>query len=132
MKYREDLRVFVVDGSSLCRYMYKKHLINLGFSEIHTFEDASECLESIHMRPDIILLDFDTIPENSFNVIKQAKFFNPDLHVIMVSAQQDVKVVVDALRFGVSGYVIKDEHQLEMMRCETNRILQQFVSQKAS
>jgi DNA-binding NarL/FixJ family response regulator len=132
MKYREDLTVFVVDGSSLCRYMYKKHLLNLGFSIIHSFENASQCLAAINMRPDIILLDFDAIPENSFNVIKQAKFLNPDLHVIMISAQQDVKVVVDALRFGVSGYVMKDENQLEMMSYETNRLLQQAAMAAAS
>jgi response regulator of citrate/malate metabolism len=41
----------------------------------------------------------------------------------MISAQKEVKVVVDAIRNGVSGYIMKDENQLDMVSYETERFL---------
>jgi hypothetical protein len=46
----------------------------------------------------------------------------------MISAQRDIKVV-DAIRYGVSGYIMKDERQLEMMSYATDKILNDYKFQ---
>lgn len=131
MKSIEQLKVFIVDDSALCRYMYSKHLTNLGFSNIYMFENSVQCLSNIHMVPDLILLDFDAPPGNGLDVVKEVKKLYPQIHMLMISAQKEVKVVVDAIRHGVSGYIMKDEDQLDMVSYEAERFLDMNKKQLA-
>lgn len=73
--------------------------------------------------PDIILLDFDVPPGNGLDVLKEVKVLHPHIHLLMISSQQDINVVIEAIRFGVSGYIMKDENQLDMVSYETDKIL---------
>lgn len=129
MKNKNEMKVFVVDDSPLCRYLYQRHLTNLGFRNIYQFESGQQCLNNIHIRPDIILLDFDAPPINGLDVLKEVKVLYPHIHLLMISAQRDINVVVDAIRYGVSGYIMKDERQLEMMSYATDKILNDYKYQ---
>jgi DNA-binding NarL/FixJ family response regulator len=123
MKNKKNIKVFVVDDSPMCRFLYKRHLMNLGFSNIYLFESGKQCLNNIHMLPDIILIDFDAQPLNGLEVLKEVKMHHPEIHMVMISSQQDINVVIEAIRFGVSGYIMKDENQLDMVSYATERIL---------
>jgi DNA-binding NtrC family response regulator len=123
LKSKEQFKVFIVDDSALCRFIYNKHLSNMGFKNIYMFENSAECLSNIHIVPDLILLDFDAPPGNGLDVVKEVKKQYPQIHMLMISAQKEVKVVVDAIRNGVSGYIMKDENQLDMVSYETERFL---------
>ncbi len=123
MKNRKDLKVFVVDDSPMCRFLYKRHLMNIGFSNVLMFESGIECLRNIHLMPDIILLDFDAPPMNGLDVLKEVKALYPHIHLLMISSQRDIHVVIDAIRFGVSGYIMKDDNQLDMVSYATEKIL---------
>lgn len=132
MKNRKNVKVFIVDDSPMCRFLYKRHLMNIGFSNIYLFESSKQCLANVHLMPDIILLDFDAPPGNGLDVLKEVKVLYPQIHLLMISGQQDIHVVIEAIRFGVSGYIMKDENQLEMMSHATEKILNEnkflFVS----
>ncbi len=123
MKNRKNWKVFIVDDSPMCRFLYKRHLMNLGFTNIFLFESGAQCLNNIHLMPDIILLDFDAPPGNGLDVLKEIKEQYPQIHLLMISAQQDINVVIEAIRFGVSGYIMKDDKQLDMMSYETDKII---------
>lgn len=123
MENRKNIKVFVVDDSPMCRFLYKRHLVNLGFSNIYLFESGEQCLNNIHIMPDIVLLDFDAPPRNGLEVLKEIKRSYPQIHLLMISSQQDINVVIEAIRFGVSGYIMKDDNQLEMMSYATEKIL---------
>ncbi len=115
--------MFIVDDSPMCRLLYKTHLLNMGFSNIYMFESGMECLQHLYIMPDIILLDFDVPPGNGLDVLKEVKVLHPHIHLLMISSQQDINVVIEAIRFGVSGYIMKDENQLDMVSYETDKIL---------
>ena len=112
----------------LTLFFCQKHLTNLGFRNIYQFGSGQQCLNNIHIRPDIILLDFDAPPINGLDVLKEVKVLYPHIHLLMISAQRDIKVV-DAIRYGVSGYIMKDERQLEMMCYATDKILNDYKYQ---
>jgi DNA-binding NarL/FixJ family response regulator len=128
MKNRQSLKVFIVDDSPMCRFLYKRHLMNIGFSNIYMFESGMECLNNIHLMPDIILLDFDAPPISGLDVLREVKLLHPHIHLLMISSQQDIHVVIDAIRYGVSGYIMKDENQLDMVSYATERILNENQS----
>jgi DNA-binding NarL/FixJ family response regulator len=132
MKNRKNLKVFIVDDSPMCRFLYKRHLMNLGFSNIFLFESGMQCLNNLYMMPDIILLDFDAPPGNGIDVLKEVKASIPDTHLLMISSQQDIQVVIEAIRFGVSGYIMKDDNQLEMVSYATEKILNENRHQATS
>jgi DNA-binding NtrC family response regulator len=44
-----------------------------------------------------------------FEVLKKIKRVNPNIYVVMVSAQDNIKTAVDALKYGAFDYVIKDQ-----------------------
>lgn len=123
MENRKNIKVFIVDDSPMCRFLYKRHLMNMGFSNIYLFESGDQCLKNIHIVPDIILLDFDVPPGNGLEVLKEIKMLYPHIHLLMISSQQDINVVIEAIRFGVSGYIMKDDNQLEMVSYATEKIL---------
>jgi DNA-binding NarL/FixJ family response regulator len=126
MKNRKKLKVFIVDDSPMCRFLYKRHLMNIGFEDIQMFDSGMQCLNNLHQMPDIILLDFDAPPINGLDVLKEVKNLHPHIHLLMISAQQDINVVIDAIRFGVSGYIMKDEHQLDMVSYATEKIVNEY------
>lgn len=132
MKNRNEMKVFVVDDSPMCRFLYKRHLMNLGFKNIFLFESGEQCLNNIHIMPDIILLDFDAPPLSGLDVLKEVKILYPHIHLLMISAQQDINMVIEAIRYGVSGYIVKDDNQLDMVSYATEKILKEnrflFVS----
>jgi len=132
MENRKNMKVFIVDDSPMCRFLYKRHLMNIGFKNIYLFESGEQCLNNIHLLPDIILLDFDAPPMNGLDVLKEVKVLHPQIHLLMISAQQDISVVIEAIRFGVSGYIMKDDNQLDMVSYATEKILNEnkflFVS----
>ncbi len=52
------------------------------------------------------------------------KYF-PQIHLIMVSAQKNIQVAIDALKYGASEYIMKDDNELDMISNATARILQE-------
>lgn len=126
MKNRNEMKVFIVDDSQLCRFLYRRHLMNLGFKNIYQFESGQQCLNNIHIMPDIILLDYDAPPLNGLDVLKEVKVLHPQIHLLMISAQKDIKVVEEAIRYGVSGYIMKDDRQLDMVSYATEKILNNY------
>jgi DNA-binding NtrC family response regulator len=116
-------KIFIVDDNSFCRSIYKQHLINIGFSNVHTFENGEQCLESIEMKPDIILIDFDMTPTNGLDILRKIRGENPFVHMVMISAQDDIQVAVDAMKSGAEDYIIKNELELENITSTIDRIL---------
>ncbi len=56
---------------------------------------------------DLILLDIILPGSNGIELLKQFKETDPDTEVIMVSAVKEVKIAVDAMKFGAYDYIVK-------------------------
>lgn len=55
-------------------------------------------------------------------VLKKIKSYNPRIYVIMVSGQQNIKIAVDALKYGAFDYIIKDNLVHDKMTLIINKI----------
>jgi|YNPMSStandDraft_2_1061718.scaffolds.fasta_scaffold00077_15 two-component system response regulator AtoC len=107
--------VFIVDDekavSKLVAYWVKERW---GY-RAEVFENATDMLNNLSMEPDVILLDIMLPDINGVEVLKELKRKNEDLPVIMLSAQNDVQVAVESLRFGAYDYFQKP---LDMQKLE--------------
>lgn len=122
MKSRNQLKVFIVDDSLFCRHIYKQHLLNLGFTNIHLFEDGESCLQNMNLSPDLILLDYDMGELNGMDVLQNVKTNYPTTHLMMISARKDSAIASDAIKYGAMCYITKNENDLEMISFETSKI----------
>ena len=110
-----DYKIFLVDDDLFCLNLHEQHLKNLGFSNILKFQSGTECLNNLIKYPDIIFLDYKMDTLNGFEVLKKIKRFNPNINVVMVSAQEDLQTAIDALKYGAFDYIIKsDQEEVKM------------------
>jgi DNA-binding NtrC family response regulator len=134
---------FIVDDDPFVGMLYKKHLSNLGFSNLHHFHSGVECLNNLHFNPEIILLDHQMSQLNGFEVLKKIKRSNPNTAVIMVSGQEDMTTALNALKYGAFDYIIKDNTEtarienalgrlakLRSLRPETKSLFQKLISNR--
>lgn len=69
---------------------------------------GDEALQSILMKDfDIALLDIDMPGMSGLEVLSQLITHRPDISVVMVTAIQDTRIAVEAMKLGAYDYVIK-------------------------
>ena len=122
MELAKEQKIFLVDDDLFCLNIYEQHLKTLGFEDIHLFQNGSDCLTHLPEEPDIIFLDHKMNNLTGFEVLKKIKRFNPNIHVIMVSGQDNIQTALNALKFGAFDYIIKGEQEQEKMSNVIQRI----------
>ena len=83
--------------------------------QIKTFENGTSMLNSLDENPSLVLLDIMLPGENGIEVLKKIKIKNPDLPVIILSAQGSVDIAMESIRLGAFDYFPKpiDSNRLE-------------------
>ena len=123
--------IFVVEDDPFTCLLYKKHLKNLGFGKINHFFSGIDCLNNLHISPEIVLLDHDMDEITGFEILLKLKRHNPDIAVIMVSGQEKILTAVDALKYGAFDYIIKGDKETDRISATLERY-SRLLSIKAS
>jgi DNA-binding NtrC family response regulator len=123
-----NLRIFIVDDDLFCRELYQKHLRNIGFENILVFENGQSCLDSLYLQPNVMFIDYNMTPYNGLELMEKVRVLNPDVHVLLISGQKDIRIALEALRGGAFDYIIKGERGLEMISNVTNRLMVKMVN----
>ena len=111
----ESIKIFVVEDDPTYTKFLKYVLgLNPDF-HVELFNTGKECLHNLHMKPVIIVLDY-TLPDISGEeVLIRVKNFDPNIHVIIVSAQEKIGTAVQLLKLGAYDYIIKNEDTKDML-----------------
>lgn len=64
--------------------------------------------------PDIVLMDISMSGMNGLQATRELKKERPEIHVIILSMHATEEYVLQALRAGASGYLLKDSAPLEL------------------
>ncbi len=105
-----QFKFFIVDDDVFFANMYEQYLKNINYSDIVYFDNGTDCLNNLNLDPDIIFLDHNMDDMTGFEVLKKIKRYNPNIYVVMISGQENIKTAVDALKYGAFDYVIKDSN----------------------
>lgn len=108
-------RVFIVDDDPMVLKLLKRYFSDFSQYEITNFSNGEDCLKALVQNPDMIILDYN-LSENSdsknqmdgLDVLKEIKNHDPNIQVMMLSAQVQVQVAVDCLKKGAVNYIVKD------------------------
>ncbi len=107
MERKSSVKIFLVDDNHFCLNIYEQHLRNMGYNDLHCFDNGIDCINNLTELPDIIFLDHGMDIMNGVEVLKKIKRFSPDIFVVFISGQEDVQTAVDSLKYGAFDYIVK-------------------------
>lgn len=111
-------RILIVDDHALVRQGFGSLLAGIpDFEVVGEAANGREALQQIRaLAPDVTLMDL-TMPElNGLDATAQALRLYPQLKVIVVSMHATEAYVLEALRAGAAGYMLKDADAGELER----------------
>jgi DNA-binding NarL/FixJ family response regulator len=104
------LRVILADDHQLVRAGLRSLLQS--FENVQVLVECSNGHEALErtgaLRPDVLLLDITMPGLNGLEVARRVRKLNPTTQVLVLSMHAGPEYVAQALRAGVSGYLIKD------------------------
>lgn len=108
MKDNHPCRIFVIEDDPTYT-QFLKYVLELNPDyEVHYFENAKSAIDQFHLRPEIINLDYALPDLSGEEVLKQIQEFDPEISVIVISAQEKIGTAVNLLKLGAFDYIVKD------------------------
>ncbi|HYC83716.1 MAG TPA: sigma-54 dependent transcriptional regulator [Chryseosolibacter sp.] len=108
MYEKDPVKIFVVEDDPAYTKFLKYVLgLNPDF-EVEYFTNGKECLDNLHKNPAIITLDYSLPDLPGEKVLTQIRTHDPNINVIIVSAQEKIGTAVELLKAGAFDYIIKD------------------------
>jgi len=125
---KKEKLIFIVDDDPFILKLVRSRLED--HYSVKTFLYGEECLEELHLGPDLIILDFLFHHDENENVLdgkgilEKIKENSRDIPVIMLSGQEDGDVVLELARMGIKDYVIKDQTFIDNLLAVVEDILE--------
>lgn len=112
-----SVKVMLVDDHPIVRHGLRNLLeSDPGIKVVAEAEDGISGLERLDLaKPDLLVVDLMMPGLNGLDVIKRARKKYPRLLIIVLSMQSADSYVVEALRAGANGFVLKDTAPGEIM-----------------
>jgi DNA-binding NarL/FixJ family response regulator len=113
--------IILVDDDFIFLEMLKESLVDNPDYNIVAFQSGEECLNHMHLNPDVIVLDYylngdNQEAKNGLDILKEIHTINPQAKVIILSGQEDGNLVYDFVRANATNYVVKDNNAFENVR----------------
>jgi two-component system response regulator NreC len=110
------IRVLLADDHTIVRQGVRMCLEAMG--DIAVVAEAGDGLEAVQLaaqlRPDVAVVDLTMPRLNGVEAIRQIKRDTPDTEVVVLSVHDSEAYVVQALRAGAAGYVLKRNAATEL------------------
>jgi two-component system OmpR family response regulator len=110
----KKMKIFLVDDDAVFLRLLEIELLEHADFMIETYATGELCVSSLSGRPDVIILDYllDGVESNAMNGIEtldQIKAFDPEITVVMLSAQDKIDVAINCMHHKAFDYVVKSE-----------------------
>ena len=103
-----DISILLIEDDDLLREYMLRFFRKYGFKNLYSAVDGKDGLAQYNKNlPDIIISDYAMPKLNGLDMSKKLKKENPELPIILVTAINDNKVLVDAINMGIDGFLFK-------------------------
>ncbi len=111
----DTVKIFAVeDDPTYIKFLQYVLTLNPDY-EVKVFTNGKDLLAHLHEKPSIITLDYSLPDMNGLALLRKIKSVDPNLNVIVVSAQEEIGTAVDLLKMGAFDYIIKNEETKELL-----------------
>ena len=110
MQLQNSARILVADDEQGIRELLELELGLQGYA-IETVTNGQEAIDKIKKEKfDLVLCDIKMPKATGIQVLKEARKYNPDMRVIMMTGYGEEANYNDSMRFGASGFISKPFH----------------------
>jgi len=110
------IRVMVVDDHPMWRDAVERDLISAGFLVVGVAADGREALARFPAaRPQVVVLDLQIPQPNGVEVTAQMVQQDPSVRVLILSASGEQADVLQAVKAGATGYLLKSASRSELI-----------------
>ncbi len=107
--------IFVIDDNKMFCLMLKEALSKISeiaCFNIHVFENAEDCQSSLHLNPELVIVDFhlDSKNETAINGLEAVNLIrnvSPLSNFIMITNNQETELFVKSKQYDIYDYIIK-------------------------
>ncbi len=111
-----SLRVMVVDDHPMWRDAVARDLENAGLDVVATASTGTEALTRFAAtRPQVLILDLQIPAPTGVEVTRQVIEQDPTARVLILSASGEQADVLDAVKAGATGYLVKSASSAELL-----------------
>ena len=108
-------RVMVVDDHPIWREAVARDLAAAGFDVVGTASDGAEALRRLAaVRPDVVVLDLQMPTIGGVEATRRIVAQAPQVRVLVLSASGEQDDVLEAVKAGATGYLIKSASREEL------------------
>ena len=112
----DKLRVTVVDDHPMWREGVARDLTEAGFDVVATAADGTEAITRFPAaKPNVLVLDLQIPEPNGVEVTAQVVKQDPTVRVLILSASGEQQDVLEAVKAGATGYLVKSASRAELL-----------------
>ena len=104
------IKVLVVDDILSMRHIVRRALLEIGFTDIHDAQNGEDGLEKLRAGGfGLLLLDWNMPVMSGIDMLRAIRS-DPTLRalpVVMITAEAHTEQIMEAVKAGVSGYLVK-------------------------
>ena len=106
--------VLIIDDDPLIRKTLSGHLSKQGF-DVHLAEEGEEGIRKFkESNSDVVLLDVRLPDIDGIEVLRQIRDLNKKTYVLMMTAYDDMKTTVEAVKLGAFEYLVKPLNYIDL------------------
>jgi DNA-binding NarL/FixJ family response regulator len=110
-----SVRVMIVDDHPIWREGVERDLAERGYDIVATAAEAAAAVRiATATRPDIVLMDLQLAAGSGVDATKEIRQALPDTRVLVLSASAEHDDVLEAVKNGASGYLVKSASAAEL------------------
>ncbi len=111
-----SLKVLLIDDHTLFRVGLEGLLASRGIEIVASVSSGQDCIRLIEeLKPDVTLLDMRMPGINGLGVLKTIREHTQELPVVMLTTSTDENDLLESLRSGAQGYLLKDMEPDELV-----------------
>jgi two-component system OmpR family response regulator len=123
----QKIKLFLVDDDAVFLKLLEIEYLQHADFVIETYLTGEQCIENLHHKPDIIVLDYhlngnDRKAMDGMKTLDKIKANHPDIPVVMLSAQNDIDVALNCLHHKAIDYVLKNKSAFMHLQNTINTI----------
>jgi DNA-binding NarL/FixJ family response regulator len=106
----------IVDDHPMWRDAVGRDLTEAGFEVVATVGEGAQALRIAgSVRPDVVVLDLQLPDVSGVDVTRGLVAAHPDVRVLILSASGEHRDVLDAVKAGAAGYIVKSASRAELI-----------------